>query len=82
MENSEQKDIPQCSGKLYDTAFKIEYSEYYTIHLLEHQAVMDNKYFLSKTAGKEVSYEQAWWNFNFCHRDKWIKSLRASGIIK
>jgi hypothetical protein len=79
--SDEQKDSPQCSGKLFGTAFKIENSDYYKLHLLEHEAVMDNKYFLSKTVGYEVSYEQALWNFDFCHRDKWIKSLRESGLL-
>lgn len=60
-------------------AFPIEQSSYYKIWLMESGEIAKNQWYLGEKNHGAVTWEYSQWNWIMCHRDRWIKELKASG---
>ena len=59
--------------------FPIENSDYYKLHLLEVEEIKKHKWCLSETAGKDVGWSYAQYNWIMAgHRQRWLDGIRGS----
>jgi hypothetical protein len=60
--------------------FPIERSNLYTAWLMEKQAILEHKWYMSEKAGYDVGYETAKWDWDIAgHRKKWVSDMKSRG---
>lgn len=63
-----------------DTPFPVQKSNLYTFWLLQKQAVLENKWYMSERAGYDVGLAAAQWDFDVRIRPGWISGMKERGL--